>query len=337
MRAATRSVLPDRTRHIVMLAYPDAQILDITGPLEVFARASRWIGENIAPSLPAYSVEVAAEAPGPVRTSGGLQIVATRSYRDIEEADTLLVTGGIGFSTPAGDRALLDWLREMSHVVRRIGSICTGSLILAAAGLLRNRAATTHWAYCDELGRAAPSCEVRSDAVYVQDGNVFTSAGVTAGMDLALALVEADWGRPVALRVAQELVMYLVRPGGQSQFSRHLEAQQRAGRFGELELWVIEHLHEPLPVERLAEIAAISPRHFARRFAAEFGMPPASYVAALRVERARGRIESSPGERLKEIARACGFADEQNLRRAFVRALGITPEQYRERFGAAAP
>ena len=226
---------------------------------------------------------------------------------------------------------MLRWLVVQAGRVQRLGSICNGAMLLAAAGLLEGRAATTHWAYLDRLATLAPKARVDRDALYVRSGNIYTSAGVTAGMDLALALVEQDHGKAVALAVAQELVLFLKRPGGQSQFSRHLAAQKRDDLFGELELWMLEHPAENLSVERLARRMNMSPRHFARLFAGRLGVEPGAYVRRLRVEQARRRIEEG-ATRFKQVARECGFADEQSLRRGFQAVVGITPADYRARF-----
>ncbi|QPQ55973.1 GlxA family transcriptional regulator [Allosphingosinicella flava] len=320
------------THRIVMLAFPDAQILDVTGPLEIFSRTARWTEEHVEAGWTPYSVEIVAERAGSVRMSSGLEIMASRSCFDVDRADTLLVAGGVGHRQVAANAAILSWLKGAAARSDRVGSICTGAFILAAAGLLDGRRATTHWAYCQELSRVA-NCSVSADTLYVRDGNIYTSAGVTAGMDMALALVEEDMGRAIALRVAQELVMYLFRPGGQSQFSRQLEAQKREGPFGELQLWMIEHLGQPLSLDALAEKAGISSRHFTRRFTAEFGMAPVAYLTHLRIERARSLLETSR-QSAKAIARETGFGNEQNLRRAFRKALGVTPEDYRARFGS---
>jgi transcriptional regulator GlxA family with amidase domain len=316
-----------------MLVYPQAQILDITGPLEIFARTTRWLQDHRGVRTRAYEVEMVAPRPGAIETSGGLRLLVERGYRDMGRADTLLIAGGIGYEAMLGDAELLDWIRTQSRRVSRLGSICTGALVLAAAGLLDGKPATTHWAYCTRLARLAPAARVEQDSIYVRSGTLYTSAGVTTGMDMALAMVEQDWGKATALAVAQELVMYLKRPGGQSQFSRHLEAQQRDDRFGSLELWMVEHLDADLSVERLAARANLSPRHFAREFAAHMGATPAAFVARIRLEHARRRIEEG-AERLKDVARTCGFGDEQRLRRAFRRALGVTPQEYRARFAS---
>ena len=317
---------------IVLVGFPDAQILDIVGPLEVFARTARWLSDRRLADGVAYTTELVGLTGGPIATSGGLELCARRSFRDVEAADTLLVAGGIGWEAAAADADLLAWLREMAPRVRRIGSICTGALVLAAAGLLAGRRATTHWGYVDDLARLAPDCEIAPDAIFVQDGALFTSAGVTTGMDMALELVEQDHGKAVAVGVAQALVIYRKRPGGQAQFSRFLEAEKREDRLGELQLWILDHLEEDLPLERLAHAAGMSARHFSRRFKHQMGATPAAYVGRLRLEEARRRLESGAAS-LKDVARTCGFADEQNLRRAFRRHMGVAPSEYRERFG----
>lgn len=320
------------THRVVMLAYPDAQMLDVTGPLEVFSRASRWLADTWGRNEAAYEVEMVAPEAGPVRMSSGLELVARRAYRDVAACGTLLVAGGIGCGAAARDAALLDWLRAMEPRVGRFGSVCTGALVLAAAGLLDGHPATTHWAWCDRLAELAPGCDVQPDAIFVESGRLFTSAGVTTGMDLALELVERDWGKATAVAVAQQLVIYRKRAGGQGQFSRFLEAERRLDVFGQLQLWVLDRLEEDLPLERLAQAVGMSPRNFSRRFKAEVGVTPAAYVAKLRLEEARRRLESGAAN-LKDVARTCGFLDEQNLRRAFRRHMGVAPREYRARFG----
>ena len=323
--------LPRRTRHIVMLGYPDAQILDITGPLEVFARTSRWLRDHHRVDHEAYRIELVAPRAGWFATSGGLRLFAERAYSDAATPHTLLIAGGIGYRSFMKDESLLQWIRRQESRVERLGSICTGALLLAAAGLLKGRPATTHWAYLDRLRDTEPDIELNRDAIYVRSGKLYTSAGVTAGMDMALAMVESDWGKPTALAVAQELVMYLKRPGGQSQFSRHLLAQQRDDVFGALELWMLEHLDADLSVEKLARRASMSPRHFARVFRQRLGTTPAAYVRRLRVEEARRHIEGGSA-RVKHVARESGFTSDQQLRRAYKQVLGITPAEYRSRF-----
>lgn len=318
-------------RRVTMLFYPQAQLLDVAGPVEVFARTARYVRDTLGVTIPPYEVELVAKDAGPVATSSGVEVVAARSFRDLDRADTLLIAGGIGFAHAMTDEETIDLIVRQAGTARRVASVCTGAFLIAAAGLLRGREATTHWAYCDRLAAFEPGCRVNADAIFVKDDAIYSSAGVTAGMDLALALVEEDLGAPIALAVAQELVMYVKRPGGQAQFSRQLEAQRRDQPFGALHLWMLEHLHLPISVEDLAAQMGMSARHFARRFGAVIGRSPAAYLAQLRVEHARQRIEQ--GERsLKDVARSSGFADEQAMRRAFLRELRVTPSDYAARF-----
>ncbi len=318
------------TRRTVMLAYEQAQSLDVIGPLEVFARASRWLRDHRSLGEPAYDVALVTIEGGPLLMSNGLSIM-TAPAAGVRSADTLLVTGGIGCHRAAEDQALINWLKDMAPRVRRLGSVCTGSIVLAAAGLLRGHKATTHWAYLDKLQSREPSCNVDRGAIFVRSGNVITSAGVTAGMDMALALVEDDHDRSVAVHVAQELVMYLRRPGDQAQFSRHLAIELKDTPFAALELWVTENLGADLSVRSLAAQAGMSERHFIRRFTAEIGCPPATWVRNLRIEAARRQLEQGAAT-FKDVARRCGFGDEQSMRRAFQAHLGVTPSDYAARF-----
>lgn len=318
---------PTAPHRVGMFVYPDAQLLDIAGPLEVFARTARWLGERRGFTVPAYAVELIASTPGPVLMSSGLALLAPQGLA-AARCDTLLISGGIGFTCVCADATVLAWIAAQAPQVARLGSICTGALILAAAGVLDGRAATTHWAYLDLLAQRAPACRVDRDALYVRSDHVYTSAGVSAGIDLALALVEQDWGKTTAVAVAQELVVYRRRSAGHAQVSRFLEAERRDDRFGQLQLWVLDHLDEELPVERLAARAAMSPRHFSRRFKLQVGLTPANFVLKLRLEEACRHLEAGRLS-LKEIARQCGFADEQNLRRAFRRRFGASPHAWR--------
>ena len=314
-----------------MLVYPDAQMLDVAGPLEVFARTGRYVRDSLGAEAPAYEVEVVAARAGAVAMSSGVEVVAARSFRALGEVDTLLIAGGIGFAEAMEDEDTIGWIAARAGDCRRVASICTGAFLLAAAGLLKGGQATTHWAYCERLGATEPDCRVNPDAIFVKHGAVYSSAGVTAGMDLALALVEEDLGAAVAVAVAQQLVMYVKRPGGQAQFSRHLEAERRDDRFGALHLWLLDNLHRPLGVDDLARQAGMSPRHFTRRFASAMGRSPAAYLSQLRVEHARRRIEQG-SRSLKDVARDSGFGNEQALRRAFARELRVSPSDYLERF-----
>jgi transcriptional regulator GlxA family with amidase domain len=318
------------TRLVSMLGFDEAQILDITGPLEVFARTSRWLHDHHGADRPAYEVELQSLSGGPLRMSNGLEMLSMPAR--IRPVDTLLVAGGIGAPAAADDPDVMAWLVEAARQARRLAGVCTGSIILAAAGLLADRRATTHWRYLDRLQQRDPSCIVDRSSIFVRDGNVTTSAGVTAGMDMALALVEEDHGRAVALHVAQELVIYLRRPGDQAQFSRHVEVELQDTPFAPLELWVLDNLDADLSVAELAARSNLSERQFYRRFTAEIGASPANWVRDLRLAAARRRIEQG-ARSFKDVARRCGFGDEQRMRRAFQSRLGVSPSDYAERFG----
>jgi transcriptional regulator GlxA family with amidase domain len=337
MMARNADRLRRRPHQVVMLAYPDVQMLDVTGPLEVFSRAARWMQDHGLRRDLAYRVEVVAPRKGAFLCSSGVHLVAERAYREVTRADTLLVAGGRGQPTVRTHAPLLAWLRRMAPRVSRLGSVCSGALILAACGLLEGRRATTHWAYLAELKKSVGH-GVCHDAIYVRDGNLYTSAGVTAGMDMALAMLEEDHGSAVALAVARELVLFLKRPGGQSQFSDYLAAQfsEDAG-LRELQLWMLEHIEQDLSVPRLADRMAKSDRSFARHFADGVGVTPGHYVRQIRITAARRKLEQTDLP-LEKIARGCGFGTAETLRRSFIDALGVTPGAYRERFrGTAGP
>jgi transcriptional regulator GlxA family with amidase domain len=319
-------------RRVVIVAFDGVQSLDITGPSEVFSLADRARPE------PTYTIELIAGDGAPIRTSSGIEIAPHRSLDAATGLiDTLVVPGGQGTRAAAADPALVSWLRLAAGRSRRVTSVCTGAFLLARAGLLEGRRATTHWVACDALRRHFPSTTVEPDPIFVRDGNVYTSAGVTAGIDLALALVEEDLGHELALGVARDLVLFIRRPGGQAQFSATL-AGQAASRPGirELQGWVAEHLDTDLTVPALAERTFMSPRNFARVFKAEVGVTPAAYVEAVRVERARAMLETTVLQ-LEEIAQRCGFGTVETLRRAFGRRLHVSPGEYRERFATVVP
>ena len=312
---------------MVVLAFPDVQALDVTGPIEVFSLAER------ASDRRPYAIELVAPDPDPVRTSSGLLLVPDRTLDGPSRAiDTLIVAGGRGTREAAYDERIVRWIVSAAKRSRRIASVCTGAFLLARAGLLDGRRATTHWAACDALARRYPSIEVDPDPIFVRDGNVYSSAGVTAGIDLALALVEEDLGRRAALDVARSLVLFVRRPGGQAQFSAAL-AGQAAERdlLRELQDWMADHLSEELSVPALAERALMSPRNFARVFSREVGSTPATYVESLRVERARTLLETTDLQ-LEEIAARTGLRSVRTLRRAFDRRLRVSPSDYRSRF-----
>ena len=316
-----------------MIAFPDAQILDIVGPLEVFSRAARLISHEGTRGPEPYTVEVLARQPGPVPTSSGLEIVAARSYRRVRGGiDTLFVSGGRGVEAATRDRELVGWLRRMASRVRRTASVCTGAFLLAEAGLLEGKRAATHWRSCDALAARYPNVTVDPEPIYVREDRTYTSAGVTAGMDLALELVEQDHGADVARQVARELVLFLKRPGGQAQFSAQLKTQLAGSDpLARLQAWMADHLDADLTVPELARRAAMSPRTFARAFARSFGTTPARHVEAIRVEAARRRLED--GEQgVDAVAAQCGFGSRESMRRAFQRTLRVAPSAYRGRF-----
>lgn len=318
-------------RRIALLAVPPAMELDIAGPMAVFDAVKRLYG---ASSSGPYETELVTTTEQ-LKVVGvtGLSLVADKHYRDVwSEVDTLLVVGGTGART-ATDPKLIAWLQKMAVKVRRLGSVCTGAFLLAQAGLLDGRSATTHWAYARELASRYPGVSVDSNPIWIRDGNVYTSAGVTTGMDLALAFVEQDHGSHAALAVARELVLFLRRPGWQAQFSVSLSTQVvRNKSLFDLQVWMSENLDRELSVETLAERAAMSSRNFARSFVREVGITPARYVEQLRLEAARRRLEQTRMS-LEEVASACGFGSAETMSRAFLRCLGTTPARYRGHFG----
>jgi transcriptional regulator GlxA family with amidase domain len=325
------------TRRVVLLAFPDVQVLDVTGPLEVFANANRRLDAQQDRRSPRYTIEIVATQAGPLRTMSGLQIVADRSFRDVRgPIDTLLVAGGEGTRAALRDRALIDFIRRAAPRARRVASICSGTFLLAEAGLLDGKRATTHWAFAGELARSYPRVRVETDPIFVRDGKVWSSAGVCAGMDLALALAGKDHGRELALEVAQWMVIFLKRPGGQSQFSVGLAAQATEHeRIRELQVWAHAHIAADLGVAALAKRVAMSPRNFARVFAREVGETPARWVERARIEAARRLLEESE-DGIERVAERCGFGTAETLRRAFQRQLHVSPAAYRGRFRSAA-
>ncbi|GLH74785.1 transcriptional regulator [Geothrix limicola] len=320
-------------RRIAMLAFPEVQVLDVMGPLEVFSRTSRWLVDQGRAKQPVYTVEIIGLKHGAFLTSSGLRLHADHAFAEVGGGlDTLLVAGGVGVAKVRTQRPLLAWIRAQAGKVRRLASICTGAFLLAEAGLLKGRRGTTHWNHCEAFARAYPDVALEPDTIFVKDGSIYTSGGVTAGMDLALALVEEDHGREVALAVARELVMFLKRPGGQAQFSAQLSVQLAEQEpLRDLQAYIQDHPSADLSVERLARRVGMSPRNFARRFTEEVGQTPARFVASVRVETARRLLEES-SETLEWICEASGLGTPESMRRAFLRTLGIPPGQYRARF-----
>lgn len=323
-----------RTRRILLIAAPGSQILDVVGPFQVFTRAAELLSRQQPGSPPTYSVEVITCTPKALLvTNCGLRIMAHATFRGVRgKIDTLLIAGGDAVENDETGIELVHWLKRVAGQVRRIGSVCTGAMLLARAGFLNGRKATTHWKWCEILAKKYPSIDVDPDPIFVRDGKVYTSAGVTAGMDLALALVEEDHGSRLALEVARDLVLYLRRSGGQSQFSVALSTQLSDRKpLRELAAWMLENLNRPLTAQVLAKRVAMSPRNFARIFSSEMGVTPAKYVERLRVETVRRRLEETRHS-LKRIAGECGFGSVKSMREVFQRALRIPPGEYRQRF-----
>jgi transcriptional regulator GlxA family with amidase domain len=338
-RAAANRAVPKPSgaqRLVVVLAFEGAQLLDVAGPVQSFASANEIAAE--ARGAP-YRVVVVSRRGGAVTTTSGLALVTRPIASAIGRAriDTLIIPGGAGVQDALKDGRTLDWVRRQASAVRRIASVCTGAFLLAEAGLLAGRRATTHWKFCARLQQQYPAVHVDPDSIYLRDGRIWTSAGITAGIDLSLALVQEDLGRKVAMAVARHLVVFLNRPGGQSQFSAALEAQAAAAdgnapnHFAPLHDWIAENVAGDLRVEQLAEQAGMSPRTFARIYAAKMGLTPARMVEKIRVEAVRRNLEETDMP-IKQIAPLCGFRQEERLRRAFARQVGTTPAEYRQRF-----
>ena len=324
-----------RMKKIVMLSLPPAHGVDVMGPLEIFGLGSRMLEEESGRR--GYETElVTNSADLVIPTSSGVRINAHKHYLQVTgKVDTLLIAAGAGTREP-GDPALLAWLREMARQTRRVCAVCTGAVLLANAGLLNGRRATTHWRYVDSFARQYPGVSWDRNPIWVQDGNIYTSAGVSAGMDLALALIAEDYGNALALAVARRMVVFVRRPGSQAQFSVALAAQgAERNSLQELQVWIAENLAKNLSIEILAQRAAMSPRNFVRMFARELGITPARYVEQVRIEAARTQLASS-GDSMELIAGRCGFSSAEILRRCFLRHFKIAPSQYRKHFHAPA-
>jgi transcriptional regulator GlxA family with amidase domain len=312
-------------RRIVIVAFDGVQPLDVVGPAEVFSTAAR-----LRP--PGYTVEVVAPEATPIRASS-VSLAPDRAIASCRgQIDTLICAGGTGVREAARDERLIRWLKRAAQRSRRTASVCTGAFLLAKAGLLDGKRATTHWSACAALAERYPEVTVEPDPIFVEDDGLYTSAGVTAGMDLALALVDEDLGRDVALEVARWLVLFLRRPGGQCQFSAQLAAQSAEREpLRELQAWIPDNLDSDLSVPALARRVSMSERNFARAFRRELGKTPAAYVEASRVESARIALESG-SEAVELVAQRCGFGTVETMRRAFRRRVGVSPGDYRNRF-----
>jgi transcriptional regulator GlxA family with amidase domain len=320
---------PRPSRQVLILAYDGVTLLDVAGPAQVFATAADICGDG---SEPPYRLRVASGPGGPVVTSTGIAIVTTSLAEAADQPiDTLIVAGGPGVHAIIRDPEPVAWLRARAAQARRICSVCTGAFLLAAAGLLDGRRAATHWRWSRALQAEYPKVRVEADPIFVRDGAIWSSAGVSAGIDLALALVEEDLGHTSALKVARALVVFLKRPGSQAQFSAALAGQLRDERFADLHAWMSANLEGDLRVEHLAERAGMSARNFARVYAATIGMTPAKAIEAMRVEAARRLLETTPRP-IGWVARQCGFGDDERMRRGFMRWIGVSPSDYRERF-----
>ncbi|MFO1103092.1 MAG: GlxA family transcriptional regulator [Methylocystis sp.] len=319
-------------RRVGFLVYPDCQSLDLSGPFETFHWANLML--SVLRKPPAYSSVVIAQEAGSVLTMSGLQIVASHSYSEmVEGLDTLVVVGGLGCEAITEDSALLRWVRSIAPRTRRIVSICTGAFILARAGLLDRRRATTHWTYADRLAKAYPSIEVDASRIFVRDGNVYTSGGITAGIDLALTLVEEDLGRELMLGVARALLVFPRRPGGQSQFKGHTSVIEKPLRadVSELQTWMLAHPEADLSVPALADRMAMSERSFSRLFRNETGETPAEFAERARADAARAKLEHTNSS-IEVIAMECGFGNAERMRRTFQRLFDASPAEYRARF-----
>ena len=320
---------PRSIQAIEVLTFPAVQLLDVAGPIQVFASANDLVAN--AGGAPPYRLKLVTRGDQGVVSSAGVTLAASPLSRRGEVLDTLLVAGGQGVEAAAADPALVDWLRQRATQARRVASVCTGAFLLASAGLLDGRRAVTHWKDCAKLAQRFPAVHVEHDPIFVRDGRVWTSAGVTAGIDLALALVEEDLGRSLALAVARYMVVFVKRPGGQAQFSAALALQAADDKFGALHDWINRHLGDDLSLSVLADRAGMSERSFSRHYAEATGQTPARAIERLRVEAAR-RLLSVARTPVKRIAERCGFGSEETMRRSFLRLLAVTPQDYRSRF-----
>jgi transcriptional regulator GlxA family with amidase domain len=321
-----------KRRRIVVVVVPPVDELDLVGPIQVFGAANRLVGKTI------YEAEVVTNARDlRVQGEGGLLSFAAQGHlQDVKgKVDSLLLVCGLGTRT-ARDPVLFAWMRKMAPAVQRLGAVCVGSFLLAEAGLLNGKRATAHWKFGRELASRYPQVKMQFDPIWVKDGNIYTSAGISAGIDLALGWVEEDCGGRISHEIAREFVLFLRRPGGQSQLSASLSAQASEMRaIHELQVWIAENLHKDLSVQRLAERTAMSVRNFERVFTRELGKTPSHYVLQMRAEAARRQLERTD-KGFKQIAMAAGFGSADVMRRAFVRLLGITPRHYRNQFSAPA-
>jgi transcriptional regulator GlxA family with amidase domain len=323
--------IPPESRVVEIVAFSDVQVLDVTGPLQVFESANDWAQAAGRP-VP-YRTRIVARSTS-VRCSAGLTFAAVPLPRPRDAVDTLVVPGGRGVAAARTEKALVRWLRARAARARRVVSVCSGALLLGECGLLDGRRAATHWMVCGELAARFPGISVDRNAIFVEDGKVWSSAGVTAGIDLCLALVERDLGHAAAIAVARDLVVFLKRPGGQAQFSAFLQMQTGDARFDRLHGWIAGHLESDLSVPALAARVGMSERSFVRHYGKLLGTTPARAVERLRVEAARALL-STTDLPIKRVAKRCGFGTEETMRRSFLRQIAVSPQGYRERFRQA--
>ena len=321
-------------KRIVIVGYDDITSLDLTGPLEAFSSA--FLENSNGNPQPCYEVTIAALGAKTFTSQSGLRMTAACSLSSLRHIDTLLVPGGRGIRLSPSGPKLADWITRRANGIRRIASVCTGIFGVAPTGLLDGRRVTTHWKFAAELACRFPALKMNANALYIRDGKFYTSAGVTAGIDLSLALIEEDFGPQVALAVARVLVVYMKRSGGQEQFSEPLKFQVAStSRFADLAAWILGHLDQDLSVDAMAEQMNLCPRQFSRRFRLEFNSSPAAFVQRLRLDEARKRL-SSPGATVERVADSVGFHDPDSFRRAFMQRFGVAPSHYRGRFLAGA-
>ncbi|OMH32819.1 GlxA family transcriptional regulator [Motiliproteus sp. MSK22-1] len=310
---------------IAVLAYPGCQVLDVTGPLQAFATANQFLGSN------GYEITITAPDTEVIKTNSGISLQVDQNFNALRPVDTLLIAGGSGVFDQLNNELLVRRIQLQNDHCRRLGSVCTGAFLLAATGLLEGLRAVTHWRYCKQLATMHPKIQVEENALFIRDQGIYSSAGVTAGIDLALSMITEDHSHSVAMKVAQELVMYVHRPGGQSQFSTLLQAQTNGSSLRGLLDYIQNHPTADLTTEALAERQSVSPRHLSRLFKQKLGQSPAAFVEEVRLEQARGKLERSDIG-FQQIAVQSGFSSADQLRRAFTRKFGISPRQYRERF-----
>jgi len=322
------------TKSIGIIIFSGCNIIDATGPAGVFGAANELAkdrGVNVQP----YRIQFIGSTVGPIATSAGPSLYASKSLDPAPETiDTLICAGGVGSRSMSFDQHAVRAVAYIAFNARRIVSVCTGAFVLAASGVLDGKRAVTHWAHCDTLAKRFPDVIVEPDPIFIRDENIYTSAGITAGMDLTLALIEEDLGRAFATDVAKEMVMFLKRPGSQAQFSEHLRVQMAPdGKLKKVQQWILDNLAKDHTVESLAERATMSPRTFYRHFKNTIGITPSKFVVDVRVDAAKRLLEESPLQ-VKAIAVECGFGDEERMRRTFHRRLGISPDHYRQRFSS---